>query len=71
MKDLTKEQVGFTRGVVYSIAQLLRHGAKTYAEYLWEESGFSELDLSLCDEYDVSELREKGVGGDPCKKATE
>ena len=62
MKDLTQKQIGFTQGVVYAIAQVIRYGHESVAEYLWNESGFTSVDLSVCDEYDLKELRKAGIG---------
>lgn len=47
---------GFTQGVVYVIAQVLRNDPID-AEGLWNESGFTEDDLYVCDDYDADEIR--------------
>ena len=54
MDDIKK---GFTQGVVYACAQLIRDRNEITAEYLWKESGFSEGDLKYCDDYDAKEIR--------------
>lgn len=54
MEDVKK---GFTQGFVYACAQLIRANNEYTAEQLWNESGFSEDDLDMCDEYDAKEVR--------------
>lgn len=54
MDDIKK---GFTQGFVYACAQLIRDGEEYRAEWLWNESGFSEKDLKYCDDYDAKEIR--------------
>ena len=51
------EKRGFTQGVVYAIAQLIRLGDTGHAEIIWDESGFSENDLNFCDNYDADKVR--------------
>jgi len=48
---------GFTQGLVYACAQLIRDGEEYRAEFLWKESGFSKKDLKNCDDYDADEIR--------------
>lgn len=54
MDDIGK---GFIRGLVYACAQLIRDANKYRAEWLWNESNFSEEDLNYCDDYDAKEIR--------------
>jgi len=53
---MDKREIGFTQGVVYAIALLIRNGYE-YANTLWNESGFSEKDLAVCENYDADEVR--------------
>lgn len=55
---MNAQDEGFTQGVIYSIAELIRRGAVDYAEELWIQSGFKESDLSICDSYDANKVRE-------------
>lgn len=57
MKKLTAEKTGFTHGVVYAVAQLIRFGSG-HVDALWRESGFSLDDLDICDDYDANEVRD-------------
>ena len=50
------KKIGFTKGVVYVIAQILRN-SPIDAEGLWNETGFSKEDLRFCDDYDANEIR--------------
>jgi len=50
-------EIGFTQGVVNALAQLIRGHNENAAEGLWNESGFTEDDLKVCDDYDVKEVR--------------
>jgi hypothetical protein len=52
-----EKYIGFTQGVVYSVAQLVRRGNLHLAKYLWKESGFESDDIKVCSEQDVKELR--------------
>ena len=54
---MNAEKKGFTQGVVYAIAQLIRAGEDSSAEWIWDESGFDSKDLDLCDDYDAKEVR--------------
>ena len=55
---MDKREIGFTQGVVYAIALLTRNGyGNGNAEILWNESGFSEKDLAVCENYDADEVR--------------
>ena len=51
------EKRGFTHGVVYAVALLIRCKHEGAAETLWTESGFSFDDLKVCDDYDANEVR--------------
>ena len=51
------EKRGFTQGVVYSVALLIRCGEGQSAELLWHESGFTFGDLRVCDDYDSDEVK--------------
>jgi len=57
--------IGFTRGLGYALAQLIRVGQENWAEYLFNESGLSFKDFEEVDvdEYDLKEIREM-VNGD-------
>ena len=54
---MNKSHEGYTRGVVYILAQLIRNGNIYDPEWLWNESGFKEDDLRVCDEYDSKEIK--------------
>ena len=54
---MDKWKTGFTCGIVYAIAQVIRFGHADVAQYLWDESGFRHQDLKVCDDYDVKELK--------------
>lgn len=57
MNIIDKERrKGFTQGVVYVIAQVIRNDPID-AEGLWNESGFTKEDLRVCDNYDADEIR--------------
>jgi len=56
-KKLTQTETGFTQGLVYACAQLIRRGNEGMAEWLWHESNFSKSDLDVCDDYDADEIR--------------
>ena len=55
---MDNEKKGFTRGVVYSVAQCFRNGQEGAGELIWHESGFDEDDLAICDDYDADEIRQ-------------
>ena len=54
---LIAEKRGFTQGVVYSVALLIRCGREGSAEMLWHESCLTLNDLKECDDYDASEVK--------------
>jgi len=57
---MDKREIGFTQGVVFAIALLIRNGygyGNGNAEILWNESGFTEKDLEVCENYDADEVR--------------
>ena len=47
-KSLTQIQIGFTQGVVYTIALVSRFNLS--ARQLWQESGLTKSDLKLCND---------------------
>ena len=51
-------KTGFIQGVVYAVALLLRTYHEGAAETLWEESGFTKKDLSVCENYDTDIIKE-------------
>lgn len=54
---MDSEEIGFTRGVVYVIAQMIRFGDESIAGFIWCTSGFTPEDVKVCAEYDVAEIR--------------
>lgn len=48
---------GFACGLGYAIAQMERADNQNDAEYLLRESGLNLKDFSVCDEYDLKEIK--------------
>lgn len=57
-ETMKANKIGFTQGVVYAVALLLRTCHEGAAETLWKESGFTKQDLNICDAYDADKVRE-------------
>lgn len=51
------EQRGFTMGIVYAVALLIKTQCEGGAETLWNESGYTIADLKGCDAYDADTVR--------------
>ena len=51
------EKRGFTMGVVYAVALLIKTQCEGGAETLWKESGFTMADLKRCEAYDANTIR--------------
>ena len=52
-----ERKIGFTQGLVYTIANANRMYHEGAAEELWRESGLKIKDLKHCEKYDVDEIR--------------
>ena len=57
-ENLSGEKIGFTRGVVYTVALCIRNGSENGAELIWKESNFDFSDLSVCDDHDAKVVLE-------------